>query len=279
LLTAIEPPVVQLRNSNMIWRIFMPERRSRTVLNVIFFVSALGFCVSVDGGELSFTGVATDVETGELAYTERHQIKLNEQGEYMASSVRYLGPDGQVFALKELDFSSGLLSPTLEFIDPRTDQRFSTRKTDGDLVLKTVESGEETIDRIEAELDNTLVVDAGFDQLLLSHWESLIAGEEKAFDFLALTRGSTIEFEVALVDLSGDLARFKVEPANWVINLLVDPIILDYDVESRRLVRYEGITNIAKVGTDRNYSAVIEYSYDDEPSPLVSSAKAAPPSS
>ena len=88
-------------------------------------------------------------------------------------------------------------------------------------------------------------------------------------DFLALTRAQYIGFELKPIESEKaekkGLMILSLQPSNFLIRLVMDPIILSYDLETMRLLRFEGLTNIERVnkgkGLGENYIARIEYSY------------------
>ena len=58
--------------------------------------------------------------------------------------------------------------------------------------------------------------------------------------------------------------------------MLVDPIVLEYDLESKRLLSFEGLTNIERFNngkrSEENYVARIDYYYQElKPYTLISS--------
>lgn len=243
----------------------MPQNYIKVILSFAFFAMSLLVTMNVQATALQFIGTAVDLETGALVYTETHNVTLDESGDYLRTEVSYVAADGQLISTKTLDFSKNKLAPKLIFSDPRNNLRYNTTLSPDYLVLETTQGGDTATDVI-AISENDIVVDAGFDRMLYRHWDMLLAGNERSFDFLALTRGSTIEFTLSTVSKSDTDVRFKIEPSSWFIRVLMDPIVLDYDLKTKRLMRYEGITNIAKEGGDSNYSAIIEYRYIYEPS-------------
>ena len=58
---------------------------------------------------------------------------------------------------------------------------------------------------------------------------------------------------------------FRLEPANWIIRKLADPIALVCDNE-RRLMRYSGVSNIEDTNGE-GMTVDIKYAYLKEPHP------------
>ena len=242
----------------------MRNLKSNALFSFIFFVCAFSLALSVKAHDFSFTGKASDIETGELLYTEEHSISLDYRGDYSRSLVRYVATDGSLIARKSLDFDASQTAPILDFEYQNYTLQYDSEYREGMFVLKTdtPESRKESMIDLKGEMP--FVVDGGFDRLLVKHWDSLLSGSVQTFDFLAITRASTIEFELSVVAQSVDRVRFQIEPSSWLIGILVEPIFLEYDRDSRLLMRYEGLTNIALSQGSDNVVAVIDYTYDEK---------------
>ena len=247
----------------------MRKLKSNTLFNFIFFMCAFSLALSVQAHDFSFTGKASDIETGELLYTEQHYISLDARGGYFKSLVRYVAADGSLIARKSLDFETSQTAPILDFEYQNYALQYGSEYREGMFVLKTDASESRKESMIDLEGDKPFIVDGGFDRLLVKRWDSLLSGSVQTFDFLAITRASTIEFELSVVAQSADRVRFQIEPSSWVIGFLVEPIFLEYDRESRLLMRYEGLTNIAFSQGSDNVVAVIDYTYDEKARPLA----------
>jgi hypothetical protein len=249
----------------------MKALKSITV-TLFMFISSVGTAIG-DGKQESFLGRAYDQETGKPLYKAIHQIELNKSGEYERYVVDYLSVGGEPIARKQLDFSQTqpgeLFRPHLDFFDFRNRDQVKTRNVSaGKIALTRTQETDETVAYDSKEL---LVVDAGFDRLVASRWDALVAGKELEFEFLALTRASLVTLALGQTeDQPGDgRIRLSITASNWLLGLLMSPIFLEYDLETRRLLRYEGLTNIARSlegepsqVLDENYRAIIEYEYD-----------------
>ena len=116
------------------------------------------------------------------------------------------------------------------------------------------------------KLDEPLiVVDAGFDRLIESRWNTLRKVKELDFTFLAITRAQLINFEAIEIKANENLINVELHPRNFFINILVKPISLEYDQHTKRLLSFEGLTNIEEFKdgqrTEENYIARIAYRY------------------
>lgn len=243
------------------------------LLGLVLFLGS----TSVQAQNFSFFGKAYDLDTGEWLYSETHHIVLSGQGDYLSAQVVYRYPDGKVIAQKNLDFSDSRLAPALTFLDRRDDSTLTTMTGPDSVELIKNTQQARTTENVEVEQAQALVVDAGFDQLVLENWDKLVAGEVISFDFLALSRASVVPFQVSRIsdantnaDINanpGTTVTLAIEPESWLIGMLMDPIRLVYDRQTAKLLEYSGVTNIPASESgrvlDENYHARIRYRYGD----------------
>jgi hypothetical protein len=92
-----------------------------------------------------------------------------------------------------------------------------------------------------------LVADAGFDEFVREHWDSLERGTVSKVPFVVPSLQQSVNFRVRKVDetrLDGDVAsviRLSLAgPLGW----FVPDIDVSYRKHDRRLLRYRGTTNI-----------------------------------
>jgi len=138
-----------------------------------------------------------------------------------------------------------------------------------DLLLQTKQTDALDLVRIPFDMATTTVIDAGFDRLVERFWDQLKEGEDLEFEFLALSRASLISFRVYRTSISETQVGLAIAPANWFLDMLMDPIALNYDRQTGRLLEYRGVTNIqalvdGEVSED-NFTAWIKYRYLDAP--------------
>jgi len=212
---------------------------------------------------LKFTGVAYSIEDNQIQYTEEHTQIFNDKNTILSSSVLYKNPNGEVFAEKKLDFLNGQTTPNMTFNDIRTGTKI-TLSVENDIAALKYISKDDRIDT-DINLKGVTVVDAGFDQLLLDEWDSLINGEIVHFQFLAPTRGELINFRVARRSIDDEYLYLVLQPDNWLLRVLVDDINLKYSKENKQIVEFKGLTNIEEFSagkdTDKYVTAKILYKY------------------
>ncbi|MDX1451352.1 MAG: hypothetical protein R3183_02260 [Oleiphilaceae bacterium] len=216
---------------------------------------------------LQFTGHAFDPESGELLYTEHHYMERDTSGALTQGRVIYRGggsDSSAVWADKRLVFGANPLLPELSFYDQRFGTDLNLTRQANRIVIEQ-NSGEGLQQQgLSLPEEKRVVADAGFDRLVEREWHALLNGTSIEFEFVAITRGKLVSFQIRKQSQSDQRVVFIVEPQNWFFRMLVDPIVLHYDLAQRRLRRFEGLTNIAKARDGDNFKARIEYSYADE---------------
>lgn len=236
------------------------------MLNKVFGLLLFTLASAVQGNNiLEFQGNAYDPETRQLIYIEKHRVLLNQEGRYLSSTVKYQTPNGALFAEKQVDYSGSSIAPSFTFIDFRMDSRVSVVRGDQSIYLNSENGARETTRKVAVDVSKPVVVDAGFDRLIYENWQRLLESKDLSFAFLAITRAQLVNLDVIEKARTKDTVVYRITPSNFFFRLLVDPIELTYDLKNKQLLRFEGLTNIAKSENgkvkDDNYVAVINYRY------------------
>lgn len=204
-----------------------------------------------------WTGYAYDLDTGQSVYSERHEAVV-EDGRSLSARVDYLDPSGRPIAAKTLTFTSPLL-PLFSLEDSRIGYREGVRREGRGLVTFIREPGrtEDETRPVSAEA----VADAGFDQFMRQHFEALAQGERKVFDFIVPSQLRALRFRVEKVGTTRrdglDLLQLRLQPDGFILRNLVRAVELDYDVATRQLYEYRGISNVRQPNGDSYRARIV----------------------
>ena len=186
--------------------------------------------------QLFVVGEARSLKDGELRYREYHHCSEDRSN----CQVLYKDVEGALFARKNIDYSQSLSSPSL--------------------VVEDLREGRTQL--IEGDVEEELVVDAGFDNYVRERWAELSRGETVRFPFLIAGRDSPVSMKARQDGeedcADGDLC-LAVSLDAWLLSMLVQPIQLVYDSD-RRLMQYRGISNI-RDAEGRSQEVRIDYEY------------------
>jgi hypothetical protein len=69
------------------------------------------------------------------------------------------------------------------------------------------------------------------------------------------------EFRIRKRKVDGDTLYIRLEIDNWLLRLFAPHVDVEYDQENRRLLRYEGISNL-EAASGKHKKVTITYSYE-----------------
>lgn len=182
-------------------------------------------------------GEAYADDDGTLRYREVHTCSVN--GEECLVEYRY--PGGDLFARKRVDYRKSMQSPSLHIEDLRVGE---TLQIDGDFY-------------------SDVVVDAGFDHYVRLRWDALAGGETVKFPFLVAGRSKPLDMLAKQGDDSvcpDTRMCLVITVDNWLLAAIVSPIRLEYDESSRRLLQFQGVSNI-RDEQGKSQQVKIDYRY------------------
>ncbi len=218
---------------------------------------------------LSFEeGVARDPDDNQLLYREQHLVR-REGERTLQRLVLYRCPDGTAFARKRVDYRASALAPEFSFEDARLGYREGLRREDG--------TGEVWVRPAPGEAERSaslaaagLVADAGFDEFIRKQWQPLLAGQAVPLEFAVPSRLESLGFQVRRLGpqaLDGEPAEvFRLRLGGW-LGWLAPHIDVAYGRDSRRLLRFEGLSNLREDDGQRQLVARIDFPGAATPAP------------
>jgi hypothetical protein len=201
----------------------------------------------------TFVGHAYDLERGDLLYREVHQEEVLGDGGILLRTV-YECPQGSTIAVREVDYANDPLAPRFRLDDLRGGYSEGLHREDGDLIVYRRLPDAPGPEERRIRSSGLLVADAGFDRLITTAWDRLVAGERVRADFVVPSRLRTLGL-VATLETRGTLAgepvvTFRMRFTNPLVRLLVGPTRVTYHAQQRVLMRYEGLSNLTGADGD-----------------------------
>lgn len=200
---------------------------------------------SLAGAALQYQeGVARNPESGAVLYRERHWLR-SEGDRPVERLVVYVCPDGRAFGRKQVDYRRSAAAPAFRFDDVRSGYVEGLREQHGAEVF--FRPGDGAAEKSAVLHARQLVVDAGFDEFIRERWSVLLTGAAVPLDFALPARQQSLGFTLRRVGV----AHIGDEPA-WVFRLRLGGVLgwiaphmdVSYSQRSRRLLRFEGISNV-----------------------------------
>lgn len=209
-----------------------------------------------------FVGTAVDLRSGKLIYTEEHEAFYADNVN-VRSVITYRDGNKNVIGKKEIAFSGD--SPAAQF--RREDFRYGTVEgaevTGRGVKLIKKEDGASPQQEEIVAIPGTVAIDAGLNNLVRTHWDKLQRNEPVIFNLGVPSQLDYFEFRVVKdrseMQNGKSTMVVRFESDHWFIRLFVEPVVVWYDAETRRAVRYEGISNLYD---EKGKSYVVRVTFD-----------------
>lgn len=222
---------------------------------------ALLFPVVAPASLLYQEGMARAPDSLTPLYQEQHWLRMDGTRP-RERLVVYRCPDGTAFARKRIDYRASLVAPEFRLIDARSGYQEGLRRLADGAAALWVRAGTTAEERSAAVDAANLVADAGFDAFIDRHWPALAAGQSVALAFALPSRLQSLDFRVARVGqtrLDGEPAWiFRLRLGGW-LGWLAPHIDVVYGQQSRRLLRFEGLSNLRDDRGDAPLLARIDF--------------------
>lgn len=211
-------------------------------------------------------GEAFDLESDVPLYSETHCLS----NDALAREVVYRNVDGKLIAHKVLSYKTGATTPSFVQRNFYARESIAVELKQNELTMTVRDensNGPGKVISTQPSPNLPVVIDAGFDAFVTANWDSLVAGENKSFQFPFAARESLVELRIKPMSCTYDTETdqcFRLEMNNWLLRMLVAPIELGYDAKLKRLTRYRGLSNIGD-GKGNGLVVDIRYNYEDVP--------------
>lgn len=203
-------------------------------------------------------GYVRDTATQRYLYTEVHEQNIASDGAVLTGVTTYYDPQGREIARKTLDYRANRTVPVYrmdmpalryaEGISSNTPQAVLFKRDRDQEARKTLPLG-----------DGLVAADAGFNHLLQDQLTNIRQGDTVRFGLIVAGNTDRYRFRASKVDeqvVDGQTTlRILVEPDS-MLRMLVQPIALTYNLKDRRLLSYQGTSNILDPDTSKVYKKI-----------------------
>lgn len=211
---------------------------------------------------LTYNGVASDLESDEIYFTEHHEEYLSDTQSTELTEIEYRNPAGKMIVKKRIDYSRNHFCPDFMQEDVRDGYIEGANVTGEEIELIYRKNKKKNIQRKKIKIPSPAVIDGGFNYFLKSHWNELMKGEQIRLNFAVPSQLTYYSFRVFKIREETvnqkKIIVFKMEPDALLLRMLVAPILLTYNLETRRLMQYQGITTINDA-SGKSFKAKIIY--------------------
>jgi len=207
----------------------------------------------------TFIGKAVNGE-GALEYIEHHYLEY-ENGKINESRTIYYDPHHRKIGHLISEYSQGPQFGSYDFRDFRAEYQDGAKVTPRRIQLFKKEGSKENAEESYLPRDTDQIVGQGIHHFIVDNLEAISRGEIIHVKMVLPSRLDQYEFRIRKRNLEGDTLHVRLEIDNWFLRLFAPHIDCDYDMKTRRLLRYEGISNLTD-GSGKHAKVVITYSYE-----------------
>lgn len=227
---------------------------------ILIFCFSIGFiCAKLDAQEeyILYKGIATDLKSNKFYYVEEHK-EVREKNILKQTVIAYKDEQGTLIAGKTIDYSSNKITPSFEQNDYRDGYVEGASFSQNKLVFKYRKKKSEKLKTKSIDIPNNLVIDGGFNYYIKANWEVLTGGKILVFNFAVPSQLDYFSFRLFKEFEQKDVIAFRMEPSDLLLRKFVNPIRVTYNKTNKRILKYEGLSNINDAG-GKSYLVKIMY--------------------
>lgn len=192
----------------------------------------------------SYTGFAYNLETNDLVYTEEFTDKFVD-GRHLETNTDYFDAFGRKIARRTLEYSKFSFAPDFRTEDYRTGYVEGAEVTDEMIRLYFRKNKSSDFEEKLISVPRPAVVDGGFNNYIKANWEKLKQGQELVFHFTVPSKLDYFTLRARMMTLSSDQLKIKIEADKYLLRMIAEPIVITYSTATKRILSYEGKSNIA----------------------------------
>ena len=220
-------------------------------------------CLAQSAETQRFTTVAHDLKTGHAVYAESYEVQVDSGGRWTSGTTRYFFPNGTQIAERKFDFAADRYVPVYTLDQTSVEYHEGITRVDPKQVdVFNIRDGQRHTDSLPRVLN--MVGDCGSQPYVVDHLDQLEAGATLHFTLVVAGRTDSFRLrarKLANVEVNGRRAmRVRIE-LDSLLRLLLPPLELTIDPETKRMIEYSGITNLKDPATRKAYSAKITFVY------------------
>lgn len=204
-----------------------------------------------------FEGIAK--REGQVVYFEKHTVVY--EGETLIKSlIEYLEPGGEIIATLSTDHTHSLSAPEFILRDRRSKSYQGLHWQKGVVEMFSREGATAPVRQREftPPADELLIAGPGLVYFVARHMNQIIGKNGLDFKYVIPGRFRAFDFHISPLAHTSDRAEFEVKIKSWLMSFFSPRLRLIYDVRSKRLLSFEGLSNIrdedgSMMSVDINY--------------------------
>ena len=211
------------------------------------------------------TAVSSD---GNVVFFEEHIIKYNSNRIATMNTTYY---DADLNKIGELasDFSQGLQFGSYDFIDERQQYNDGARVMSDRILIYSQKSPESDPKEKIIQRHSDQIVGQGFHPFIVNNLDKFAKGEVIPAKLVLPAHMDQYDVRIQQKGVENDRIQIRIEMDNWFLRLFAPHVEVEYDLHTRQLLSYRGVSVVADA-SGKIIPVTVSYEYTQR-SLLVSS--------
>ncbi len=231
---------------------------------IVIFIAGT-FSVSADVEWVYGKAVNGD---GELEFLEEHIVKY-ENGRIANIKTIFYDAGLKKIGEQVSDFSQGPQFGSYDFKDERLQYHDGARVMSDQILIYCKETPEDGTKRKYLRKDSNQIVGQGFHQFILANLDSLVGGAIISAKLILPAQMDQFDIRIYKRKIENGRIQIRIELDNWFLRLFTPHVEAEYDLSSRRLLSYRGLSMISDL-SGKTVEVEVFYDYLQQ-RPLLSS--------
>ena len=235
----------------------------RSIASALAVTTVLLTAVPAAANIEKFVGKAWN-QNGTVEYIERHRVRY-ENGSVVESLTEYFDPDNRKIGDLTSTYVFGPQFGSYDFRDIRASYADGAKVLSGRIEVFRKEDPAKKPEIRRLTRQSNQIVGQGFHQYIRTQLDNIARGEVYHVEMVLPSRLDQYKFRIRKLKIEGNVLSIRLEIDNWFLRLFAPYVDAVYDMNTRRLLRYEGRSNITDASGEFQ-DVVIEYSYHGDDS-------------
>ncbi len=182
---------------------------------------------------------------GSLVYYERHTVVYDEET-LIKSLTEYIDPDGKVIGSLRSDYTHSLSAPEFILRDGRNQslQGIHWQQNKVEMFSRERPGKRVSTRALSSDSRDVMISGPGLFYFVAKNMEKIISSDGLSFKYIIPGRLEAFDFLIKPLAHNDQQAEFEVKIKSWLMRIFSPRLKLIYDVKKRRLLSFEGLSNI-----------------------------------
>lgn len=203
---------------------------------------------------------------GKLAYIEEHKVRY-ENGRIAAIETTYYSINAQRIGSQLSDFSQGPLLVSYDFKDERLKYNDGVQVMSDRILIYCKETPDAEIKKKYLLRESDQIIGQGFNQFIVSRLDELARGDRLSAKLILPAQMDQFKVRICKYKIEENRMVVRIELDNWFLRLFTPHVEAEYDLNTGRLLRYQGVSMITNEN-GKTVEVTTVYDYPKQPGML-----------